>query len=280
MLITVVRDTMPEAWEEAVIRCWNEGVAIKTQYDKTGDPPSRDCSLAMSVRDPMREPRIHRAFPAGLDDLEVYRLEVVEGVHDHWIDPKAGKWSYTYHQRLFTYPYTDWVQQGSEIAMVLKQVLNQIGNVICQLAEAPHTRRAQAITWVPHLDQFDAHCACLQRMWFRIFDDALQMNIHIRSNDAFKAGFMNMWAFIDIQRLVAEEVSKLTDRPVRVGEYNHFADSWHIYGSYFEEFKHFLQTVEKRTFEERVWRSDDEVVQTMFEGGRNKIEMERRCEEA
>jgi len=275
MLISVVKDTLPEAWEEAVTRCWYQGVEIKTQYDKKGDPPSRDCTLAMSIKYPLREPRIHKAFPAGLDDLEIYRLEVVKGVHDHWIDPKAGKWSYTYHQRLFTYPYTEWIKQGAEIAMVRKAVLNQIDNVIHQLAKAPHTRRAQAITWVPYLDQYDAECACLQRMWFRIFDDALQMNIHMRSNDAFKAAFENMWAFIDIQRYVAEQISSLSGRSIRVGEYNHFADSWHIYGSYFDEFKGFLKTIEKRTFEERVWRSDEPFVLENFASARMQIEKER-----
>ena len=29
------------------------------------------------------------------------RQEVVNGIHDHWIDPAAGKWTYTYHERLF-----------------------------------------------------------------------------------------------------------------------------------------------------------------------------------
>ena len=55
------------------------------------------------VTEPFAEPRIHRAFPGGLDDLEKYRAEVLYGVHDHWIDPAAGKWEYTYHERLFAY---------------------------------------------------------------------------------------------------------------------------------------------------------------------------------
>ena len=44
-----------------------------------------------SVEDPFAEPRIHRAFPGGLEDLEIYRQEVVDGVHDHWIAPQEGQ---------------------------------------------------------------------------------------------------------------------------------------------------------------------------------------------
>ena len=102
-VILVEKDTLPEAWEESVIRTWQEGSSIKTEYDKASDPPSRDCTMIMVVRQPFKEPRIHRAFPGGLGDLEVYRQEVVDGIHDSWIAPEEGKWTYTYHQRLFSY---------------------------------------------------------------------------------------------------------------------------------------------------------------------------------
>ena len=59
-----------------------KGVAIKTEYDKAGDPPSKDCTMVMVVNEPFKEPRIHRAFPGGLEDLEVYRQEVIDGVGD------------------------------------------------------------------------------------------------------------------------------------------------------------------------------------------------------
>jgi thymidylate synthase len=91
--------------------------------------------------------------------------------------------------------------------------------------------------------------ACLQRLWFRVQNGRLNMNIHMRSNDAFKAAFMNMYAFIELQSLVARRVG------VDVGEYIHIADSFHIYGSYFDEFQGFLKTVRDRKAEDRVWDS-------------------------
>ena len=117
--------TLPEAWENAVLECWHKGIAIATEYDKPGDPPSRDCTMLWTVEDPFAEPRIHRAFPGGLEDLEVYRQEVVDGVHDHWIAPEEGKWTYTYHKRLFAYD-------------IEGETIDQISAIVNKLSETGH----------------------------------------------------------------------------------------------------------------------------------------------
>jgi len=261
--LTVCRDTLPEAWEEAVLRCWNEGERIRTEYDRPGDPESRDCTICIVVKNPFQEPRIHKAFPGSLEDLEVYRQEVVHGVHDHWVNPEEGKWSYTYHQRLFAYEVFD--------ANGRKRNVDQFRYIIEKLSSAPHSRRAQAITWKPDVDPTVEDPACLQRMWFRIFGDELRLNAHMRSNDAFKAAFMNMWAFTDLQRLVAEEVGRRLGRELRPGPYAHIVDSFHIYGSYFGEFEGFLQSCRKRTFAERTWDSTGEIVQAAFDSARRTL---------
>ncbi|MFH1753310.1 MAG: hypothetical protein ABH875_03915, partial [Candidatus Omnitrophota bacterium] len=93
--LSVRGKTIPEAWEKAVLEVWHNGIDIRTEYDKDGEPLSKDCTMMIAIDDPMSEPRIHRAFPGGLEDLEVYRQEVVLGVHDHWINPQEGKWTYT-----------------------------------------------------------------------------------------------------------------------------------------------------------------------------------------
>ena len=265
--IFIQANTLPEAWEKAVVACWDRGTPIRTEYDQPDDPPSRDCTVMIAVRHPFREPRIHRAFPGGLDDLEVYRQEVVNGVHDHWICAEEGKWSYTYHQRLFAYDTTAPDGQPKQI--------DQFALMIDRLAEAPHTRRAQAITWKVDVDPHVDDPACLQRIWFRVLDDKLCCNVHMRSNDAFKAAFMNMWAFTDLQRIASETLGNRLGRPIEPGPYTHIADSFHIYGSYFKEFEAFLDTLQKRPFEERVWDSTSELVQTAFEDGRRRIEKEQ-----
>ena len=236
--IYVAEDLLPLAWERAVLACWEQGERFPTEYDRPGDPDSRDVSALIHVRRPFDEPRIHRAFPGGLDDLEKYRSEVLYGVHDHWIDPSVGKWEYTYHERLFAYGVPG------------AGAVDQIAAAIEKLKDVPHTRRAQAVTWQVWNDVNIDDPACLQRLWFRVADGKLHMNIHIRSNDAFKAAFMNMYAFTELQAMVAAAVG------VRPGEYMHIADSFHIYGSYFDEFEGFLKTVQARSVEDRVFTTD------------------------
>lgn len=235
--IHIIEDSLPMAWEKAVLACWEQGESFPTEYDKPGDPHSRDLTALIHVKRPFDEPRIHRGFPGGLDDLEKYRSEVLYGVHDHWVDPEAGKWEYTYHQRLFEYEVPG------------KGVFNQIAGAIEKLKTAPHTRRAQAVTWQVWNDMHINDPSCLQRLWFRISQGKLHMNIHIRSNDAFKAAFMNMYAFTELQREMAAQLG------VEPGEYMHIADSFHIYGSYFADFEGFLNTVRTRTPEDRVYTS-------------------------
>jgi len=257
-IVQVTAKTLPEAWERSVVDVWTRGAEIRTQYDKLGDPPSRDAIAVIVIANPFAEPRIHRAFPGGIVELEAYRQEVVDGIHDHWVDPAEGKWEYTYHERLSAYSVPG-----------IKEPVDQIGYIINALAETPHTRRAQAICWKPWEDAGIHDPACLQRIWCRIFNDELVMNVHMRSNDAYKAAFMNMYAFTDLQRFIAEEVSKRLGRTIAVGQYTHFADSFHIYGSYFEEFNGFLKTLQMRTFEERVYATSD--VQDIINEAREQI---------
>jgi len=237
--IHIVEKTLPAAWEKAVIAAWQQGERFPTQYDKPDDPNSRDVVAMIHVTEPMSEPRIHRAFPGGLDDLEKYRGEVLYGVHDHWVDPAKGKWEYTYHGRMFDYDVPG-----------LDEPVNQIEKCIQMLKECSYTRRAQAVTWKAWEDLGIHDPACLQRMHFRIQNGKLNMTTHIRSNDAYKASFMNMYAFAELQGYVASEVG------IETGEYCHIADSFHIYGSYFAEFEGFLQLIEKRSPDQRVWSTE------------------------
>ena len=236
--IHIVDRSLALAWEKAVIACWEQGQTFRTEYDRPADPPSKDVTAMIHVTAPFDEPRIHRAFPGGLDDLEKYRSEVLYGVHDHWVDPAVGKWEYTYHQRLFEY---DVPGVGA---------FDQVAAAVAKLKAAGHTRRAQAVTWQVWNDMSIDDPACLQRLWLRIADGRLHMNAHIRSNDAFKAAFMNMYAFTELQGMVADRLG------VGMGEYIHIADSFHIYGSYFDQFEGFLNTVNHRDVAERVYTTD------------------------
>jgi thymidylate synthase len=218
----------------------------------------------------MSESRIHRAFPGGLEDLEIYRQEVVEGVHDHWINPREGKWTYTYHRRLFSF------DAGGK-------TIDQINYIAAKLSQRPYSRRAQAITWNPHQDPFTDDPPCLQRLWCRITEEKdgawiLNMNSHWRSRDAYKAAFMNMFALTDLQRAIAQRISKLSKKPVGIGRYVDITDSFHIYGSYYNEFEKFLNLVSKRSFEDRTWTS--EFAQSFFQEAKKKLQAEKRDADA
>lgn len=257
---------IPEAWERAVIAVWNNGINIRTEYDKKGDPPSKDCTMIIEIEEPMSEPRIHRAFPGGLEDLEIYRQEVIYGIHDHWIKPEEGKWVYTYHQRLFSYP-----GQSSKI--------DQIDYIVRRLSGVPYSRRAQAITWNVETDPSVDDPPCLQRIFCRVVGEkelALNMNTHWRSRDAYKAAFMNIFAMTELQRLIACRISETTGQEVKVGRYVDISDSFHIYGAYYDEFRGFLKTIETRSFEERTWHT--EFAEPIFEEAREKLKREQRDE--
>jgi thymidylate synthase len=267
-VLKVEAQTLPESWEKSVLATWREGLEIRTEYDKPEDPPSRDSTMIIVVNDPMKEPRIHRAFPGGLEDLEVYRQEVVSGIHDHWIKPEEGKWTYTYHQRLASFPGA-----GPE-------TIDQIGYIVDRLSVTPYTRRAQAITWDPRTDPATDDPPCLQRIWCRLVRSdersySLNMNTHWRSRDAYKASFMNIFALTDLQRVIAGRIAGKLGCEVSVGRYVDISDSFHIYGSYFEDFANFMKRVGQRPLHEKTWSTD--FAEPFFADARAGLEKERKA---
>jgi len=258
--------TIPQAYEEAIKQVWENGIRIKTEYDRPEDPASRDATVMIVVEEPYGQPRFHRSFADGLGGLAEYVMEVVHGAHDYWVKPveeilKAAesedtRWTYTYHERLFDYRIED-------------HVVNQIDYIIQKLSQTGYSRRAQAITWNPKLDPPTDDPPCLQRIWGRLCEDGsggyvLNMNTHWRSRDLFKAWFENVIALTTLMKKMAVAISENIGKSVRVGRYMDISDSLHIYGSYFREIEgnpekgiqSFFEALESRSFEERTWSSD------------------------
>ncbi len=265
---------LPQAWEMAVLAVWERGVEVKTEYDKPSDPPSKDATVMIDVQNPFNEPRIHKNFPGGPEELEAYRQEVCDGIHDHWIDPAAGKWTYTYHERLFNYCPTNDLQNTKALKPFVP--VDQIEYVIEKCTETFHTRRAQAITWMPTADAATNDPPCLQRLWFRVLPDeqgnpVLNMNSHWRSRDLYKAWFMNVYALTDLQRIIAERISKNVGKPVKVGRYVDITDSLHIYGSYFRDAMPEIEKMKTTPYTNRAWASDHPAFQMMIEEARDKL---------
>jgi thymidylate synthase len=265
-VLHVEADCIARGWEESLVELNRNGRDIRTQYDKDSDPPSKDCTMILTITRPLKEPMIHKDFPGGPQELQEYVMEVCEGIKDHLIrnpeDPEDTRWEYTYHQRMFSYDV-----QGFN-------PFDQIETMCRKLAEVPHTRRAQAVTWKVWEDNDCYDPPCLQNLWGRITEEGsrrvLNLNARFRSNDAYKAAFMNIFALIQLQKKMAERISELSGQPVHVGRYCHFADSYHVYSSDFKEFEgRFLGALQKRTFEQRTMRY--EVLREMMEEARPVI---------
>ena len=180
-------------------------------------------------------------MPCGLDFIEIYINEVINGVHDHYINPDEGKWEYTYSERIFEY------------SVPAKKTINQIDEIVNILKACSYSRRAQFVTWKAweDLGVEVKDPACLQRGHFRIINNKLNANFHMRSNDALKAALLNMIAFTELQKIIADRLG------VEVGQYVHIADSFHIYGSYYEDMEKFTKLNKMRTFEKRTYKTKD-----------------------
>jgi len=225
--------TLPSAWETSIAELWSNGIIIETEYDQK----SIDSPAIILVEEPLSEPRIHlkgimAGSPKGLFE---YVDEVIEGIHDHLVE----KFGYTYHERLFTYKTP------------CGEIINQIEYIIEKLRKAPYSRRAQAITWQPWKDIKTEYPPCLQRLWFRVVNGRLILHVHMRSNDALKAAFMNMYAFTELQKRIAKQLE------VEVGYYMHIADSYHIYESDWKWAEKFVEQIRKG-ISRKYWRTTKE----------------------
>lgn len=256
--LTARGKSLAEAWENSLLAVYAYGCEIRTEYDRKDaagkylDPPSKDCTMRLIVEEPLAEPMLHRCFPGGLDALEEYRQEVLDGIKDHWVrdpnDPEDERWEYTYHERLFRYTVPG-----------LEGAVDQIARVVEGLSASPISRRCQAITWKVWEDLGIHDPACMQSLWFRMLRDedgvwCLNLNVRFRSRDAYDAAFMNCFALILLQERVAGQIRARLGQEVRLGRYLDESDSYHIYGSKLKDFEdRFLKQVLTRSFEQRTW---------------------------
>lgn len=162
--------------------------------------------LNVLVTTPMVQPRISPKCTFGPNAMEKYVEDLLTG--------GKGDFVYTYHDRLFNYPF---VKDG------ITNVFDQIGAVMLMLETTPETRRAQAITWIPPVDMDSLAPPCLQRIQFLIRNNKLNMHVDFRSRDILSAMGPNMYALTRLQEMIARTVG------VEVGYYSDTSISAHIY---------------------------------------------------
>jgi thymidylate synthase len=273
--------TLAAAYEKALVALVDRGIGFRTQYDRPGDPLSVDCTMNITVREPLSDPMIHRAFPGGISDLREYVMEL-KGAKDHWVkcmnDPKDTRWEYTYHGRLERYGV--WMERDGKTRNETGPFcVNQIQHVIERLAEQPFTRQAQMITWMPNLDPDCYDPPCLQSLWYRIIEDDhhatwwLNTNVRFRSNDAWGANFMNMFGFVMFTKeVIADELARRTGKTVRLARLNWHADSYHIYGKDIAEARQrLLDRIQTSDFSDRVYSLEDEEIRSLYDEAEEEV---------
>lgn len=237
----VVGECIPQAHFRAMKAVWEQGLAIRTEYDRRDgagryiDPPSRDARALIEVKEPFGQPRY---APVSFCEIGTYIAEIM-GVKDHLVLPmdrlkealtgelSAQEWPYTYHQRLFAHPDVN----GA--------VVDQIGLAVERIARTPYSRRAVATTSVPNVDPFlKEDVPCLREVQLRCPEDdngdlVLNMNTVWRSRDLYKAWPDNVIGLTFLQSMLAAQIAEKTGRTVRVGSYADFCFSLHIYGQDF-----------------------------------------------
>ena len=237
----VVADTIPQAHYRAMKAVWEQGLPIRTEYDRKDaggayiDPPSRDARVLIEVKDPFAQPQFP---PLSFCEIGAYIAEIM-GIKDHLVVPmeqlkealsgelSAKEWPYTYHQRLFAHPDVN------------GDTVDQMAMAIDRIARTPHSRRAVATTSVPNIDPYlKEDVPCLREVQLRCPEDAegnlvLNMNTMWRSRDLYKAWPDNVIGITFLQSVLARQIAEKTGRRVRVGSYADYSSAMHIYGQDF-----------------------------------------------
>ena len=241
--------SLPFTWEESIKKLLADGKEAPSQYDRAGDPLTRDCTMVIDTINPTQESMIHSFMPGGPIDLQEYCMEVMDGVKDHWVrDPKNlndHRWSYTYHGRI-TKDFG----------------VNQIDQIVKKLIAQPFTRQAQFTTWMPATDPIDYDPPCLQRGWCRILKNVntgqLEFTSHItfRSRDALKAAFMNTFAFVRLfDERIRMPIEAALGVPILYARHVDFSDSYHIYGKDLKDIPAFMHCAGKYYNYKEDWKS-------------------------
>ena len=164
--------------------------------------------VSLQVDTPLAEPMTspHSRFQQKF--VEQYAKDLLQGSH--------ASFEYDYHGRLF-----DW---GERLVADGQPVhIDQIAYIVDKLKTSPVSRRAIAITWNPVIDEKLDDCPCLQLVQCVLRQDRLAMRVVFRSNDMLSAAGANMYALVQLQKSIADQLG------VPCGTYTHISLVPHIY---------------------------------------------------
>ncbi|MFX1480908.1 MAG: thymidylate synthase [Promethearchaeota archaeon] len=123
-VIFISHQNVRDAWLSAIVQVLYEGDDIKTEYDKAEDPPSKDATTLIEIKEPlskpiMRKDKIMKIRSKYGNSYEVYGCmadtyligsiqsgyieEIMEGVNDPLLYKSGVSFPYSYHDRIFNY---------------------------------------------------------------------------------------------------------------------------------------------------------------------------------
>lgn len=215
--IFVTGKSLPEAYHKALKALYEEGEVLSCS---DWGQQQKEVSMTYVVEEPFAEPMISRLYIGGYYELQQYVMEILDGILDFKIgDGKC--WEYTYHDR---YAY-------------------QMPFIMRELRRNPDTRRAIMNIRDFEVDSTNNDPACLQSIQYFIRNGALHCKVMMRSNDAAQANFMNAFAFIMLQKKVADELG------IPVGTYTHRANSFHCYERNFKLLEQYVDGIDHKPLE-------------------------------
>ena len=119
-----LEDNIRDAWLTAIGKVLYQGDEIKTEYDNPNDPPSKDATVMIEVKNPMSNPITRKGKPITIkskfgNSYELYGCladtylmgsvqsgyieEILEGRNDHFLWESGLSFPYSYHNRIFNY---------------------------------------------------------------------------------------------------------------------------------------------------------------------------------
>ena len=82
---------------------------------------------------------------------------------------------------------------------------------------------------------------------------------------------MNVYALTELQKIIAQAISRKISKPVNIGRYVDISDSLHIYGSYFDDTAQEIDKMRASSFEERAWQSNHPAFEMMTNEARENL---------
>lgn len=111
----------------------------------------------------------------------------------------------------------------------------KVEELVSYLKDNPDSKRAILLLWKGEQRDLTQSAACMSYAFFRKDYDALNINVHMRANNAYSCILID----IDTMRALQEYIATLLN--LKVGKYSHFVDSLHFYNKDLNSIKKYYE---------------------------------------